>query len=264
LILDNEFQSAERDEFIYHEAMVQPAMVLHPEPKKVAIIGGGEGAAIREVLSHKTVEMVVMVDLDEKVVECAKKYLPSFHEGSFSDERAMILFGDGRKFLEETELIFDVMIIDITCPLEAGPAYKLFTKEFYDLVRQKLTPHGLLSVQASTVSHTALNTYSVINRTLKEVFPNVFPSVAHIPFFAMLWGFCLATNDVDPAQISREEIDRRISERVTRELRFYDGITHQALFNISKYVRRFIEGQLHVNLDNNPLIEQFPGLSGKD
>jgi spermidine synthase len=80
----------------------------------------------------------------------------------------------------------------------------------------------------------------------------------------MLWGFCLATNDVDPAQISREEIDRRISERVTRELRFYDGITHQALFNISKYVRRFIEGQLHVNLDNNPLIEQFPGLSGKD
>ena len=68
--------------------MVQPAMVLHPDPKKVAIIGGGEGAAIREVLSHKSVETAVMVDLDEKVVECAKEYLPSFHDGSFSDERA--------------------------------------------------------------------------------------------------------------------------------------------------------------------------------
>lgn len=263
MILDNEFQSAERDEFIYHEAMVQPAMVLHPDPKKVAIIGGGEGAAIREVLSHKSVEMAVMVDLDEKVVECAKEYLPSFHEGSFADERATVLFEDGRKFLEETDLTFDVMIIDITCPLEEGPAYKLFTREFYDIVRQKLTPHGLLSVQASTVSHTALNTYSVINKTLNEVFPNVFPSVAHIPFFAMLWGFCLATNDVDPAQISREEIDSRISERVTRGLKYYDGITHQALFNVPKYVREALEGQTHVNLDNNPLMEQFPGLSEK-
>ena len=264
MILDNEFQSAERDEFIYHEAMVQPAMVLHPGPKRVAIIGGGEGAAIREVLSHKTVEMAVMVDLDEKVVECAKEYLPTFHDGSFADERATILFEDGRKFLEETDLTFDVMIIDITCPLEEGPAYKLFTREFYDLVRRKLTPQGLLSVQASTVSHTALNTYSVINRTLQEVFPNVFPSVAHIPFFAMLWGFCLATNGVDPAQISREEIDRRISERVTRELRYYDGITHQALFNVPKYVRKALKEQTHINMDNNPLMEQFPGLSEKD
>lgn len=263
LILDNEFQSAERDEFIYHEAMVQPAMILHPDPKKVAIIGGGEGAAIREVLSHKTVEMTVMVDLDEKVVECAKEYLPSFHDGSFSDERATLLFEDGRKFMEETDVTFDVIIIDITCPLESGPAYKLFTREFYDLVRQKLTPQGLLSVQASTVSHTALTTYTVISRTLNEVFTNVSPYVAHIPFFAMLWGFCLATNDVDPAQINGEEIDRRISERVTRELRFYDGITHQALFNVPKYVRKALEEQTHVNLDNNPLKEQYPGLAEK-
>jgi spermidine synthase len=77
----------------------------------------------------------------------------------------------------------------------------------------------------------------------------------------MLWGFCLATNDVDPVQISREEIDRRISERVTRELGYYDGITHQALFNVPKYVRKALEEQTHINLDNNPLIEQFPGLS---
>jgi len=263
LILDNEFQSAERDEFVYHEAMVQPAMVLHPDPKKVAIIGGGEGAAMREVLSHKTVEVAVMVDLDEKVVECAKEYLPSFHNGSFSDERAKVLFEDGRKFLEETDLTFDVMIIDITCPLETGPAYKLFTKEFYELVKQKLTPQGLLSIQASTVSQTALTTYTVLSRTLNEVFVNVSPSVAHIPFFAMLWGFCLATNDADSARISREEIDRRISERVTRELRFYDGITHQALFNLPKYVRKALEEQTHINLDNKPLMEHYPGLAEK-
>ncbi len=259
LILDNEFQSAERDEFVYHESLVQPALILHPNPKKVAIIGGGEGAAIREVLRNKTVTKAVMVDLDEKVVECSKKYLPSFHNGSFSDKRTKLLFEDGRKFMEETDETFDVIIIDITCPLEDGPAYRLFTKEFYDVVKQKLAPQGILSVQASTVSQTALNTYTIINRTLKEVFTNVFPYAAHIPFFAMLWGFCLATNDVDPAHVSGEDIDRRISERIKGELKFYDGTTHQSLFNLPKYVRKALAQQSHVNRDNQPLKEKYPG-----
>jgi spermidine synthase len=259
LILDNEFQSAELDEFVYHESLVQPALILNPKPEKVAIIGGGEGAALREVLRHKTVNKAVMVDLDEKVVECSKEYLPSFHNGSFSDKRTKLLFEDGRKFIEETDEIFDAIIIDITCPLEEGPSYKLFTKEFYDVVRQKLTPQGLLSVQASTVSPTALITYTVINRTLKEVFRNVSPYVAHIPFFAMLWGFCLATNDLDPTKLTKEDIDQRIAERIKGELKFYDGTTHQSLFNTPKYVRTALAQQTRVNRDNQPLKEKFPG-----
>jgi spermidine synthase len=151
------------------------------------------------------------------------------------------------------------VIIDITCPLEDGPSYKLFTKEFYEAVKQKLTPQGLFSIQASTASPTALTTYTVLNSTLKDVFPNVFPYAAYVPFFAMLWGFCLATNDVDPAQITKEDIDRRISERIKGELKFYDGITHQALFNLPKYVRTALAQQTHVNKDNQPLKEKYPG-----
>jgi spermidine synthase len=259
LILDNEFQSAEMDEFIYHEALVQPALILHPRPEKVAIIGGGEGATLREVLRHKTVNKAVMVDLDEKVVECSKEYLPSFHNGGFSDKRTTLLFEDGRNFIEKTNETFDAVIIDITCPLEEGPSYKLFTKEFYEVVKQKLTPQGVFSIQASTASPTALTTYTVLSRTLKEVFPNVFPYAAYVPFFAMLWGFCLATNDVDPAQITKEDIDRRISERIKGELKFYDGITHQALFSLPKYVRTALAQQTHVNKDNQPLKEKYPG-----
>jgi spermidine synthase len=259
LILDNEFQSAELDEFVYHESLVQPALILHPKPEKVAIIGGGEGAALREVLRHKTINMAVMVDLDKKVIECSKEYLPSFHNGSFLDERTKLLFEDGRKFIEETDEIFDAIIIDVTCPLEEGPSYKLFTKEFYEVVRQRLAPQGLLSVQASTVSPTALITYTIINRTLKEVFTNVFPYAAHVPFFAMLWGFCLATNDLGTAQVTKEEIDRRTSERIKGKLRFYDGTTHQALFNLPKYVRTALAKQAHVNRDNRPLKEKYPG-----
>ena len=259
LILDNEFQSFELDEFIYHEALVQPALILYPKPIKVAIIGGGEGATLRETLRHKELEKAMMVDIDEKVVECSRKYLPSFHKGSFSDKRTILTFMDGRKFIEETDETFDIVIMDITCPLEEGPSYKLFTKEFYEIVKQKLTPQGLLAIQASTTSPVALYTYTVISKTLNEVFPKVFPYAAYVPSFALLWGFCLATQGLDPTQICREEIDQRISERTKGELRFYDGITHQALFNLPKYVRKALAQQTHINLDGQPLKEEFPG-----
>ena len=259
LILDNEFQSAEFDEYVYHESLVQPALLLHPMPEKVAIIGGGEGAALREVLRHKSVKKAVMVDIDEKVVECSKKYLPTFHNGGFSDERTVLLFGDGREFLEESNELFDVIIMDITCPLEEGPSYKLFTKEFYELVKKKLSVQGVFAIQASTTSPIALNTYSILNRTLSSVFANVFPYAAYIPFFAINWGFNLATDSLDPTLLNRVEIDRRITERVKGELKFYDGTTHQAIFNLPKYVREALTLQTHINLDNSPLTEKFPG-----
>lgn len=259
LILDNEFQSAELDEYVYHESLVQPALILHPEPTKVAIIGGGEGAALREVLRHQSVNKAIMVDIDEKVVECSKKYLPSFHDGSYSDERTVLLFEDGRKFLEEGDEKFDVIIMDITCPLEGGPSYKLFTKEFYEVVKKRLTPQGVFAIQASTTSPLALHTYSILNRTLKEVFANVFPYAAHIPFFAMLWGFNLATDNLDPFLLNRDEIDKRIAQRVKGDLRFYDGTTHQSIFNLPKYVRKELSMQTHINFDNSPLMEKFPG-----
>ncbi|MCP5006990.1 MAG: polyamine aminopropyltransferase [Planctomycetes bacterium] len=259
LILDNEFQSAELDEYVYHESLVQPALILHPAPEKIAIIGGGEGAALREVLRHRSVKKAMMVDIDEKVVECSREYLPSFHAGAFSDERTVLLFGDGRKFLAESDEKFDAIIIDITCPLEGGPSYKLFTREFYEVVKNRLTPQGVFAIQASTTSPIASYTYSVLNRTLKEVFTNVFPYAAYVPFFAMLWGFSLATDNLDPTLLSREEIDRRINERVSGDLGFYDGTTHQALFNLPKYVRKSLSAQTHVNLDDSPLMEQYPG-----
>lgn len=264
LILDNEFQSFEVDEYIYHEALVQPALTLHPEPIKIAIIGGGEGAALREVLRHKTVKKAVMIDIDDKVIECSKKYLPSFHNGSFSDERTTLIFEDGRKFIEDTDEAFDVIIIDITCPLEGGPSYKLFTQEFYEHLRQKLAHQGIFSIQASTTSPISITTYTIISKTLKEVFKGVFPYGAYVPSFAMHWGFCLATDDMDPKQINKEEINRRITERIKGGLRFYDGITHQAIFNLPKYVRKALKEQKHVNRDIKPLMEQYPGLAKKE
>ncbi|HHT9120786.1 MAG TPA: polyamine aminopropyltransferase [Candidatus Hypogeohydataceae bacterium YC41] len=260
LILDNEVQCAERDEFIYHEALIHPALALHPCPKRVAIIGGGEGASLRETLRHKTVEKAVMVDIDREVVECAKRYLPTFHNGAFADRRSEVLYMDGRKYLEDSKEPFDAVIIDINCPMEGGPAYMLFTKEFYSMVKERLTDQGVLAVQADNTSPAAFNTFTTVANTLKQVFPGVFPYTAYVPFFALMWGFCLATKGQNPLELSPEEIDRRISQRVQGQLRYYDGITHHSILNLPKYLREAIKAQTKVNTDSHPIIEKYPGM----
>lgn len=260
LVLDNEFQSAERDEFIYHEALVHPALILHPNPERVAIIGGGEGAALREVVRHKTVKRAVMIDIDGAVIDCAKRFLDSFHENAFNDPRAEVQIADGRKYLENTSETFDTIIVDVTVPLEGGPSYLLFTKEFYAVVLDRLTKNGTLCVQADTTSIIALLSYTSINNTLAQLFTGVYPYAAFIPTYAMLWGFSLATKGLNPHTLSKEEVDKRISARINGELKFYDGITHQALFNIPKYLRKAIKEQTWINLDDKPLKVKYPGM----
>ncbi|MCI0823092.1 MAG: fused MFS/spermidine synthase, partial [Chloroflexi bacterium] len=148
LVLDDKTQSTEVDEFVYHEALVQPCMIAHPGPRVVFVAGGGEGATIREVLRHRSVEKVVMVDIDREVVEVCKKYLPNHHQGSFDDPRLELIHDDALKYLEETPQRFDVAIIDVPDPLEAGPAYLLFTQEFYRLLQSRLTERGLMVAQS--------------------------------------------------------------------------------------------------------------------
>ena len=100
LILDGKTQSSESDEFIYHEALVQPIMVAHPRPEHIFVAGGGEGATIREVLKHTTVRQVQMVDLDQEVVELCRKYLPNHHAGSFEDVRTSLHFEDALAYTD--------------------------------------------------------------------------------------------------------------------------------------------------------------------
>ena len=113
LILDGKIQSSEADEFIYHEALVHPAMLTHPQPERVFIAGGGEGATLREVLAHKTVKKAVMVDIDEEVVSLCRRFLPSWHQNAFADPRAELHFVDARKYLEQINDKIEDIIIDL-------------------------------------------------------------------------------------------------------------------------------------------------------
>jgi spermidine synthase len=239
LVLDDKTQSTEVDEFVYHEALVQPSLISHPEPREVFVAGGGEGATVREVLSHRSVRRAVMVDIDGEVVELCRRYLPNHHRGAFDDPRLELRHADALKFLENTTLRFDVAIIDVPDPLESGPAYLLYTQEFYGLLKERLNPGGIMVAQAGPTGPAFYQQcFSAIARTIGTIFPSLFAYEAFVPSFGSTWGFVVGSLGPDPAALSVEEVDRRIADRVSQGLRHYDGITHRGMFSLPKYLRK--------------------------
>ncbi|GJN19420.1 hypothetical protein PR202_gb06698 [Eleusine coracana subsp. coracana] len=147
LIIDGKMQSAEVDEFIYHESLVHPPLLFHPNPKTVFIMGGGEGSAAREVLRHNTVQRVVMCDIDEEVVDFCRTYL-SANWAAFASDKLCLIINDARH-LEKSREKFDVIVGDLADPMEGGPCYQLYTKSFYEhVVKPKLTDRGIFVTQA--------------------------------------------------------------------------------------------------------------------
>ena len=253
LILDGKTQSSEADEFVYHEALVQPVMVTHENPVNVFIAGGGEGATLREVLSHNTVQKAVMVDLDGEVVDICRRFLPNHHMGAFDDIRTELHFQDAKQFLKDTSETFDVMIIDLPDPQEGGPASFLYTDSFYSLIKDKLNPNGLVAIQSEQCMTGNMDAFTAIVNTLKTVFPGVFPYHAMIPSFSFDWGFTLASLGPNPKQLSREEVDKRLKNRGCNALSFYDGELHEGIFTLSKYTRAAVEAEKRIITDDNPL-----------
>jgi len=253
LVLDGKIQSSEVDEFVYHEALVQPAMIAHPCPTTAFIAGGGEGATLREVLSHDTVKRAVMVDIDAEVIAICQKYLPNHSQGSFEDKRTELYHVDARDYLAKCREVFDIIIIDLPDPIEEGPAYLLYTQEFYQLVRDRLTTNGIISVQAGSATLTELLNFRAVNNTLKSVFSIVCAYQVNVPCFGGPWGFCLASQNLNPLQLSVSEVDRRISDRSLNGLKFYDGLTHQGMFSLPKHLRDELSNQTRLITDDQPL-----------
>lgn len=130
LVVDKLLQCSTFDEYVYHESLVHPALVLHPCPRDVMILGGGEGATLREVLKHSTVEQATMVDIDQDVVEATAKYCPHFPNGAYEDRRSKVIYADAKGVVEGLEdASLDVLICDLNDPIEGGPCWQLYTKE---------------------------------------------------------------------------------------------------------------------------------------
>ncbi len=253
LFLDGKIQSSEYDEALYHEALVHPSMTAHPNPEDVLIIGGGEGATLREVLRHKSVKSVVMVDLDGEVVDICRKYLPEWSRGAFEDLRAELVIGDGREYLANTDKEFDVVIVDATDPLEGGPSVLLYTYEFYKLVKKRLRRKGVVVTQATT-PYLYETIYATIYNTMSSVFNIARTYYTVIPSFHGSWGFVLGSDEIDPSKLSAMEVDKILEERVEGDLFSYDGQTHVRMFTLPKNIRRILEkyGNL-IATDSKPI-----------
>jgi spermidine synthase len=149
LVLDNVIQCTERDEFSYQEMITHLAMNSHPNPKKVLVIGGGDGGVLREVVKHECIEEAVLCDIDEAVIRLSKQYLPHMSAG-FKHPKVKVHVGDGFKFLDEYKNAFDVIITDSSDP--EGPAESLFQKPYFKLLHDALREGGVITTQGCMFS----------------------------------------------------------------------------------------------------------------
>jgi len=251
LILDGRLQSAEADEFIYHEALVQPAMLAHSDPRRVLVMGGGEGATLREVLRHPGVRRAVMVDIDGELVGLCRERLPSFHGGAFDDPRTELVFADGRGWLAaQSDRDLDVIILDLPEPLEEGPALKLFTREMYELARSKLAPGGVVAVQSGSAGvHGHL--LADLHTTLGAVFPRVVAYTAFVPSFMDLYGFHLAGGQ-DLVWPGAAAAAARLRERGLTSLRWLGAELFASLPNLPIYLQASLRRAGRVLTDARP------------
>ena len=250
-------------------------MASHGSPaKKVFIGGGGELATAREVLRHASVEQVIMVDLDDKVVQVSKEYLPEWGGDTvLSDPRFELIIGDAHAYLMDTQDTFDVIIMDISDPIEAGPGIMLYTQEFYQHAKTRLNPHGVFvtqsgmaeSIPAATgpVIDTDPSCFAPIFNTMDSVFDCVVPYSTNIPSFACDWGFNMAYQQ--PTTNGKSEswshptngvIDDLIATQITggpNALRFYDGMTHLRMFALTKPLRLYMAKDKRIMTRKNPI-----------
>ncbi|RWR95912.1 thermospermine synthase ACAULIS5 [Cinnamomum micranthum f. kanehirae] len=219
LVIDGKMQSAEMDEFIYHECLIHPPLLCHPNPKTVFIMGGGEGSAAREIFRHKTIERVVMCDIDQDVVDFCRRYL-TVNQQAFRNEKLQLVINDAKIELEKREEKFDVIVGDLADPVEGGPCYQLYTKSFYEKV---LKPR--------------LNHQDVLAYT------------AHVPSFADTWGWVMASDQ--PFDLNTKLIDSRIDERVDGELLYLNGASLLSSTVMNKSVHQSLLKETHVYTEDN-------------
>jgi len=259
LRLDNVFQTSVGDEFFYHEMVVHPALIAHPEPRRVLVVGAGDGGMAEEILKHATVQEVVMVELDAEVVRFAREHLEEIHHGCFDDPRLTLKIGDGYAHVmqaAEAGERFDAAILDLTDPI--GPSRPLYTVEFYQALAKLLGEGG---IQAHHVENpvTRPRMFAQIIANVRAAYRQVHPLLQYVPLYGTLWGYCNASQTLNPRRIDGDAITKRIAERGLTDLKVYNAETHHAAYALPNFVREMLERPAEpIHLDR---IDRFDPIS---
>ncbi|SER88588.1 spermidine synthase [Gracilibacillus ureilyticus] len=226
LLLDDMVMTTEKDEFVYHEMVAHVPLFTHPNPKHVLVVGGGDGGVIREVLKHKSVEKAVLVEIDGKVIEYSKKYLPSI-AGELDNPRVEVRVADGFMHIAESEKAYDVIMVDSTEPV--GPAVNLFTRGFYSGIAKALKDDGIFVAQTDNPWFKS-DLIRQVYKDVAEIFPVTKLYTANIPTYPSgLWTFTLGSKIHDPLKVKEE----RFFELDTK---YYTSSLHFASFVLPKFV----------------------------
>jgi len=228
LVIDGMVMTTEKDEFVYHEMVTHPVLFTHPNPKHVLVVGGGDGGAIREVLKHPQVEKVVLVEIDGKVIEYSKKYLPSI-AGKLEDERVEVLIDDGFMHIHKNKNKYDVIMVDSTEPV--GPAAPLFERGFYQGIYEALKEDGLFVAQTDNPWFKGELIKKVFS-DVKEIFPITKLYTCNIPTYPSgMWTFTIGSKKYDPEAvdvITIPDIDTK----------YYTPQIHKACFVLPRFVEQ--------------------------
>ena len=235
--LDGYNMTSEKEEFVYHENLIHPALTAHLAPKKVLIVGGGDGGSSEEALKHPSVEGVTMVEIDADVIRVAKEHVQAVHNGVFDNPKLRVLVDDGMKFVRETQERFDLIALDLNDPV--GPAAALYSMEFFQQLRTALAPGGALSLHLGSPVAQPQRVADLAQR-LNSVFRIVRVYTMYIPLYGSLWAMAVCSDKLDPKAFTADEIDRRIEARKLQALQYYNGETHEGVFALPNYVRDLV------------------------
>lgn len=227
LFLDGMVMTSQKDEFVYHEMVAHVPLFTHPNPENVLVVGGGDGGVIREIMKHPKVKKATLVDIDGKVIEYSKVYLPEI-ACELDNPRVDVQVGDGFMHIAESENEYDVIMVDSTEPV--GPAVNLFTKGFYAGISKALKEDGLFVAQSDNPWFKA-DLIGQVQKDVKEIFPITNMYLANIPTYPSgLWCFTIGSKKYDPLQVPDEQFFDIETKYYTKEL-------HKAAFVLPKFVK---------------------------
>lgn len=216
LVLDGVIQTTERDAYIYNEMITHVPLATHPHPRKVCLIGGGDCGAAREVVKYPTVERVDMVEIDPKVVEVSRQYLPTVAGEGESDPRIRFIYEDGAAYIRAHKDEYDVVIVDSSDPV--GPAAVLFEEPFYRDVYAALKSDGLMVCQSESPVFYP-HVLKRVRDTLQSMYPVVRTYLATVPTYpGGIWSFTLASKQADPLQAPPERLREEETKYVNRDI----------------------------------------------
>ncbi len=233
LVLDGLIQTTEKDEFIYHEMLSHPAMLIHKKPERVLVIGGGDGGTVREVLKHETVKEVHLCEIDEEVILVSEKYFPSI-AGKLKDPKVKIFIEDGNRFLEEKKEYYDVIIMDSSDPV--GASEVLFSEDFYKKVKQSLKKDGIMVAQTESPVLQE-NYFKKAYSQITKVFKHVKVYLAYVPTYPSgMWSFTIASDyvDLDSVSISKNRIN-------SLDTKYFCDKILDCLFALPKFVQDMLK-----------------------